>query len=192
MQDIDVKTFQNGIFKLRTRRFGTVAELLVQKLLSANKSRTIFHDLFDEANDHRIEVKFSTVNRVCDLTITPDTLLDCISTASEDRSVPYAEWERYRFGCNIQQIKRTEFDFLYYGLFFSDQIVIFRIPADQILTTKEISKYGGVNIGYSDKQHKGNIGEGQFFITNKTLPLHLEHYLYRSITYEQFLDIMKD
>lgn len=41
---------------------------------------------------------------------------------------------RYSFDCNIQQVKRKEFDLLYYGLFFADKIEVYK------MTSKEKAK----------------------------------------------------
>jgi hypothetical protein len=77
-------------------------------------------------------------------------------------------------------VKRAEFDILYYGLFFADCVVIFRINSDQI----------GSQIYYSDKQHKGNVGEGQFHINQDTLQIHLDRYLYQKLTYDKLLKLL--
>ena len=70
---------------------------------------------------------------------------------------------------------------LYYGLFFCDAIVIFRI------NSREIDS----QIGYSDKQHKGNVGEGQFHITPKTLKTHLFSFHYKTLTYDELLELLR-
>ena len=51
--------FRDGIFALRTRRFGTVAEIMIKKLVNASKSKNQFHDLYDEAVKSRIVCKFA-------------------------------------------------------------------------------------------------------------------------------------
>lgn len=183
MSKIDPEIFRRGIFNLRTRRFGTAAELLIQKLLGANKGRSQFHDLYDDEKSHRIEVKFSTVNTSSDEPINIKNLLTAIEKAGTERAVPYAGWQAYKFDCNIQQVKIAEFDILYYGLFFSDKIVIFKIDTDTIPNDRDIY--------FSNKQHKGNVGEGQFHINNTTLPHHLKNYLYKAIGYEDFLDLLE-
>ena len=183
MTKIDPEVFRRGIFNLRTRRFGTAAELLIQRLLGANKGRTQFHDLYDDRNSHRIEVKFSTVNTSSDEPINLANLLAAIEKAGLERAVPYSSWKNFKFDCNIQQVKIVEFDVLYYGLFFSDVIVIFRIDTDVIPNDRAIF--------FSNKQHKGNVGEGQFHINNTTLPHHLKTYLYKVIGYEDFLDLLE-
>lgn len=175
---------RDGIFNLNTRRFGTVAELMIMRLVQLTKGRNIFHDLYDDLKSHRVEVKFSTVRRKSDRTICPESVLDCIrDELAANRSVSFLD-DAYKdayFDCNIQQVKRNQFEVLYYGLFFSDLVLIFRIESAEI----------GPQIFYSDKQHKGNKGEGQFHINNKTIQIHLENYLYKMIKYDELLDLLK-
>jgi len=178
---MDGEILREGVFSLNTRRFGTVAEVLIQRLVKLGKGRSQFHDLYDDVNSKRVEVKFSCVLRKCEIPITKETVLQCIEAAtSEQRMVLFANWRSAQFDCNIQQVKRAEFDVLYYGLFFSDKVVIFRIESEEI----------GPQIYYSDKQHKGNVGEGQFHINDKTLQIHLDNYLYQQLTYDELLELL--
>lgn len=64
--------------------------------------------------------------------------------------------------------------------FFADCIKIFRIKSSEI----------GPQICYSDKQHKGNVGEGQFHINQDTLQTHLDTYLYQTLTYEELFQLL--
>jgi hypothetical protein len=178
----DGSLFRTGLFALRTRRLGTVAELLIQKLLGASKGRSQFHDLYDDRQRHRIEVKFATVNTSNSAPITVSNLVSAIKEAGTDRAVPFEEWSDYEFDCNIQQIKPSEFDILYYGLFFADHIVIFRADKGSIIADDAVK--------FSDRQHKGNVGEGQFHINNQTLNHHLHRYLYKVMDYDSFLDLI--
>jgi len=183
---MDGKTLRSGIFALRTRRFGSVAECMVKRLRKYGRAKSLFHDLFDEKTGQRVEVKFSTVQQKAKRTVTDETVLNCIKDAiSEREPVPFANWRSSRFDCNIQQVKRREFDVLYYGLFFSDCVRIFRINSPDIKTRKD-----GGRIGYSDKQHKGNVGEGQFHITEKNLPTHLERYFHKALTYDELYQLL--
>lgn len=182
MSNIDPILFRRGLFNLRTRRFGTAAELLIQKLLGAAKGRSQFHDLYDDELSHRIEVKFSTVNASSEEPITLKNLLAAITLAGVERAVVFEQWADYRFDCNIQQVKTAEFDILYYGLFFCEVIVIFKIQSTALPAD--------CGIFFSNKQHKGNVGEGQFHINNNTLPHHLKNYLYKIISYQDFLDLL--
>ena len=171
---------RDGIFALNTRRFGTVAEIMVKRLKSLGKSQTIFHDLYDTDTKQRVEVKFSRVGQNLDK-LTENNLLECIlKEQGTDRRIAFNNWTRHRFLCNIQQVKRSEFEVLYYGMFFDDFVKIFRITPDQIDSS----------IGYGDKQHKGNVGEGQFHITEKTLQTHLDRFYHHTLTYQELLDLL--
>jgi hypothetical protein len=183
---MDGERLRDGIFALRTRRFGSVAECMVKRMLKCSLARSLFHDLYDPTLQHRIEVKFSVVQKKAERTVTEQTVVRCIEEATaEKRMVAFSDWQHQRFDCNIQQVKRAEFDVLYYGLFFSDCIQIFRIESKDI---NENSRGG--RIYYSDFQHKGNVGEGQFHINSGTLQVHLDYYLHRTLTYEELFQLL--
>ena len=55
-------------------------------------------------------------------------LLAIEGAKTENRMVAFACWEGVKFDCNIQQVKKKQFDILYYGLCFSDAIVLLKIP----------------------------------------------------------------
>ena len=174
-------TLRDGIFALHTRRFGSVAEVMIQRLIQAAKARSLFHDLYDDNQKHRIEVKFSRIQKPSETTVTEATVLQCIAEATAaNRMVPFSQWQQFNFDSNIQQIKRTEFEILYYGLFFADCVKIFRIESSQI----------GSQINYCDVQHKGNKGEGQFHVTHRTLAVHLRDYYHKSLDYDELYQLL--
>lgn len=178
---MDGVTLRDGIFALHTRRFGSVAEVMIYRLIKCGRSRNQFHDLYDDAANHRIEVKFSKVQKAAESVISENTVLKCIEEATSlQRMVRFNQWKRNTFDCNIQQVKQAEFDVLYYGLFFADKVLIFRIHSQEI----------GRKFSYSDKQHKGNVGEGQFHINQDTLQLHLDNYLYQQLTYDELYKLL--
>jgi hypothetical protein len=184
---MDVNTFRDGIFSLRTRRFGSVAECMIKRIKNLDKAKSLFHDLYDNTSNHKIEVKFSVVLKKSECTVNENTVLKCIEDAvAENRAVKFADWSNEKFTCNIQQVKRTEFDVLYYGLFFADEIKMFKVMSGDVKTNEE-----GGWMNYSDKQHKGNLGEGQFHITEKTLDRHLTTTLFNTISYEQLYELLK-
>ena len=177
---MNLEKFRNGIFSLRTRRFGAIAEFMIEALYKFHRSKNQFHDRYDDVESKRIEIKFSTVMKASDAKITMDNLIEQILAANiSDRALKYTEIENdidaFDFDCNIQQIKRVEFDVLYYGLFFADKIAIFKMTSEEVGKAK----------GYSDKQHKGNLGEGQFHINNLTLKWHLENNLVQWLGYDE-------
>lgn len=173
---MDGLAFRDGIFALHTRRFGVVPELMIQRLAGLGAARTIFHDLHDDLLQERVEVKFSRVLRSHEAPITYANLVAAVAAQrAEARMVMYAERTSVRYDCNIQQVKRAEFDLLYYGLFFADRVLIFRIRPSEIDS----------RIGYSDRQHKGNVGEGQFHIKPTSITHHEQHHLFKSLTYDE-------
>lgn len=177
-----IQTFRDGIFALRTRRFGKVAELMIQKLGNFSNPTDNSYDLYDAQKGQKIEVKFSTVMRKNAKEITEENVIDQITQANLNiRILSSAEAVNNVFNCNIQQVKPYAFDILYYGTFFQDTIYIFRIPSSEIKESP---------IGFSDKQHRGNLGEGQFHITNESLAYHLKHYFVTKLTYEELYQIL--
>ncbi|MCW5908149.1 MAG: hypothetical protein KIS94_09840 [Chitinophagales bacterium] len=169
---------RDGIFSLNTRRFGTVAESLIKILANASWGQNINHDLYDAKEMKRIEVKFSRALASNKHTIKDDNILEQIINADDKaRMFNAKDWKKHSFDCNIQQIKRKEFEILYYGIFFADKVQVFKITPQQI----------DRKINYSDKQHKGNIGEGQFHINNLTYQYHLDNFLEIELTYAQIL-----
>ena len=179
MKDI-VREFRDWIFALRTRRFGTVAEHMIEALYQLDKSQSQFHDRYDDINDSRIEIKFSTVMKENEARISSKNLIDqSIKANLGNRAMHSAEINNYGFDCNIQQIKRTEFDVLFYGLFFSDRIAIFRMSSDEVLSCP----------GYSDFQHKGNEGEGQFHLNQRTIDWHFENTFVQWLTYDELFNM---
>ena len=178
---MDGDTLREGIFALHTRRFGTVAEVLIQRLVRLGKARSLFHDLYDDIANKRVEVKFSRALKKSEVLVSDATVLQCIESAtSEKRMVAWKNRKTVEFDCNIQQVKRIEFDLLYYGIFFSDCVAIFHIKTEDI----------GRAIFYSDKQHKGNVGEGQFHINQDTIQIHEDSYLYHTLTYDKLLELL--
>ena len=65
---------------------------------------------------------------------------------------------------------------------FSDVVLIFSINLNAKI---------GHEIKYSDRQHFGNVGEGQFHINDRTLQYHLDNFLYKKLTYDQLLKLLK-
>ncbi|MGT2866540.1 hypothetical protein [Streptococcus fryi] len=132
-EDDDLIKFQKGIFNLETIRFGRLPEIMLSKLYTYNFSGVKEYDLIDVATQKKIEVKFSCVRKKEIEPITPENILEtCLKSAdgNEDRKVHSSDLQE--FDCNIQQIKPDQFDVLYYGLFFSEKIYIFKVDCEWI------------------------------------------------------------
>jgi len=172
----NIQKFRDGIFALFTRRFGVVAELMIERLFKFEKSKNQFYDRYDNINKKRVEIKFSRALKANEKTITIANIIEQIFNANvEKRMFSSDEVKIYNFDCNIQQVKVTEFDILYYGIFFSDKIAIFKINSERIVDCPDGSAY----------QHKGNEGEGQFHLKSENYDYHIKNHFDRWITYEE-------
>lgn len=177
----EIREFRDGIFALRTRRFGTVAELMIEALYGFGGSHNQFHDRYDEGMNKRIEIKFSTVMKSNEAVISQCNVIDQSKKANlGNRALRSTDMYNYDFDCNIQQVKRLEFDVLYYGLFFADRVAIFKMNSDEILSC----------FGYSDRQHKGNEGEGQFHLNRNSIDYHMQNHFVQWLTYEELYDLL--
>lgn len=179
----NIKEFRDGIFALRTRRFGTVAELMIKFLYGFRDSQSLAYDKKNIDTDERIEVKFSTVMKENDDKIREDNAIEqCVKANLANRAMASFEVTKFNFDCNIQQIKCSEFDVLYYGLFFSDKIEVFKMMNLEVLSCA----------GYSNKQHRGNEGEGQFHLNQDNIEFHRTNFLQKVITYEELYKLFQN
>ena len=181
-----IKLFRNGIFLQQTSRFGRIAEIMIQKKYHFSKPpvKTTKYDLWDGNVNQRIEVKFSTVREKNNERITESTIVNqCLVAKFQNKPIAYAHRELKCFDRNIEQVKTGEFDILYYGLFFWDKILIFRIDTAGISAIP----------GWSSKMHRGKANkyiEGQFHITNDNVQHHIDNYLIDTLTYKQLYELV--
>lgn len=132
----DEKKLRDGIFNMNTRRFGKVAEFMIAKLYNFSiVYGTTKYDL-KSGTGMRIEVKFSRVEHTEENMNLENCLRVCMENANPtSRRISYIDFLKkgeIRFDRNIEQIKAYEFDRLYYGLFFEDQIAIFSMSSEEI------------------------------------------------------------
>jgi hypothetical protein len=168
---------KDAIFNLSYKRFGSVAEIITKKLLGAELSTDNTYDLV--LNGARVECKFARAQKEAKIKVTEENIMEAIFS-DVNREVPYDTCEDYKWDCNFQQIKKDLFDVLYYGIFFSDCVVVYCIDSADI----------NENINYSNKQHRGNVGEGQFHIHQRNIGLH-DKYLYNILSYEELTECLK-
>lgn len=177
--DNKIERFKQGIFSLRTN-FGELAQLMLQKDMGFMPSEDNSYDLKDKSGK-RIEVKFSRAYKK-DVSINENNVIDlCSNSSIMVHNSSEAEESTSNYDCNIQQLKPNCFDYLYYGVFFADQIEIYKMHSSDIESFP----------GYSDKQHRGNKGEGQFHIKRTTYHLHKKHFV-KAMTYDQLYNLFSE
>ena len=90
-----IEEFRDGIFALRTRRFGTVAEIMVKWLYDLDESGSLAYDKRDRNSKERIEVKFSTVMKENDDKIRDDNVIEqCKKANLANRAMKSSETNR--------------------------------------------------------------------------------------------------
>ena len=184
----EIEKFRDGIFALHTRRFGTVAEIMIKKLYDFEyTTKDINYDLKGK-DGGKIEVKFSRVMKSNNEKITEENIIGQIMNAAggiEQRKMKSDEIGKYRFDSNMEQIKCYKFDVLYYGLFFSDVIEIYKIGTEEIKDCP----------GFSAKQHGKGIekssDEGQFHINQGTIEFHRKQHFVEKIDYKKLYNLLK-
>ena len=103
-----------------------------------------------------------------------------MNAATDSRVLAEADATEVTFDCNIQQIKPSEFDILYYGIFFKDKIVVFVAKSDVVPDMP----------GYSI-QHKGGT-EYQFHIKKTNYEYHKENHFYKELTYLELFNLFEN
>ena len=179
---MNLENFKKGIFQLPHKRFGTLCQIMINKLFIYSSPINNYHDLFDNNYSHRIEIKFSIVREKWKTLLKEDNVIECIENSFDgNKIIAFKDHINNNFDCSMNHVKPAEFDRIYYGLFFEDQILIFTMKSNDI----------GCGISYCDKQQKGGVGEGQFHISNKNKEYHLKNYFCHSLNYEQLYELFK-
>lgn len=172
-----LEQFKSGIFSLGTN-FGELAQLMIRELEKFTPADGKYFDLLDSSNQ-KIEVKFSRAKKKLKSLKKSNIIELCLNSVSDSRALTEADATEITFDCNIQQIKPSEFDVLYYGIFFKDKIVIFTAQSNDVPDMP----------GYSI-QHKGGT-EYQFHINKSNYAEHKKNYFYKELSYSELLNLFE-
>lgn len=172
-----LEQFKSGIFSLGTN-FGELAQVMIEELEKFTPADGKYFDLLDSDNK-KIEVKFSRAKKKLKALKKSNIIELCLSSASDSRVLTEDDARETTFDCNIQQIKPSEFDILYYGIFFKDKIVIFKVKSNNVPSMP----------GYSI-QHKGG-SEYQFHINKSNYAKHKKEHFYKDLTYLELLNLFE-
>lgn len=174
----NLNILKENLKQMAPRPFGeSVGEWLISKIEKKLKNRIdSSHDGIIEGN--RCEIKIS---RAFEKISNKLSFTEKLLTESSIKFVDSKS--NVKFDCNIQQVKPNCFDVIIYGVFFDDIIYLFKTDSNTIKSDK--------NIGYTDKQHRGNIGEGQFHIKRSNLNYHIDNFLYKKLDWNGLLKIVE-
>ena len=177
-----MKNLVSSICNLNTRKFGDVGEILMTKIIKGlEKSDDLSYDkkLKNKKGEIKVSRAFTRAKPITEENICEVLMQDNSVRLIEDKNKLKEKWD-----CNIQQVKPGCFDILWYGIFLKDAIYIFEISSESI--TKD------PNIQYSNKQHRGNTGEGQFHLKNSNIQYHINKYLYIKMDYNKLWALLNE
>ena len=177
-----MKNLVSSICNLNTRKFGDVGEILMTKIIKGlEKSDDLSYDkkLKNKKGEIKVSRAFTRAKPITEENICEVLMQDNSVRLIEDKNKLKEKWD-----CNIQQVKPGCFDILWYGIFLKDAIYIFEIPSESI--TKD------PNIQYSNKQHRGNTGEGQFHLKDSNIQYHINKYLYIKMDYNKLWALLNE
>ena len=175
MQQVEI--LKQNLLTMDPRNFGEkFGEAIFMELFpELEPSAVASHDA--DLAGSRVEIKISRAKKPKK----KEGLFENLLVRTGSSFVCHAASEKY--DCNIQQVKPKYFDLIYYGVFFEDGLYLFRATSEDIVSDPAVR--------YSDKQHRGNKGEGQFHINSKTLPHHMDKFFIRSVDWQEILKIVK-
>ncbi len=176
----DLDKFRMGIFNLSSARFGKVAKLMIQQLYDYSDPENKYYNLYDPSNKFRVEVGFSRAVNKPPLITKNNAISEIYNSAANSKKVIIeADLQSCIFRCNIQQLKLTHFDVLYYGIFFFDTIYIFKALTSELPLLP----------GFCSKQHESSIKEAQMGLTHANLDLH-KKLLITKLSYQDLYSLL--
>lgn len=185
--DLSADDFRDGIFLAPSRTYGEqYLEPIIRYKFGLLRSGSGNFDAKD-SNGTRYEIKGAKVLTQNEKSHTFESLYDAIVSHVE-ASMPKRANSTDEFASgetdavpNIQNVKRSDFDVLYYCLLFSDCMAIFKIKRDEI---ENIPGWSGKH-GRYDK-----LGEnGQFTISPARFKWHLDNTLVEICQWEEIAQI---
>lgn len=171
--------FKNGIVSLGNKHFGLINETLVKSLFDLQDSGHKHFDLKD--GQLRIEVKFSRAKRK--ERVGSGRPLDVIMRPRQDELIYLHEaLDGEPFSCNLQHIKPSEFDLLFYGVYFADRVLVFLLTKDDL--QDPLLCFG--------RQSLGNVLERQFRVDNRNLAYHMRNYLLLTLSFSDTFHLFNE
>lgn len=196
------------------KKTGTLFEVVERHMHQMTKGRDVSHDALHGTD--RVEIKGSRVITQKNAAQATN-LFECL-LGEERYFAPVHQALVLSYDCNIQQVKCRSFERILYCLYFADAIVECEMSTAQLQafiedkatgvcghvgaavlsdaagTTTDAAKRCAIEkmqLAYSDFQHAGNEGEGQFHIKPSNILYHLVRHCKRVYSYSEFADVLK-
>ena len=171
-------SFIKNLFSLSPRPFGDMGEEIVKMVipsLSERKDHT--HDASE--NGKRVEIKCSRALLSRKVNCLQDLLIEDFSVRAASLDQIISEG---RVDCIFEHIKTRYFDDLYYSIFTSDMLLVFKISSTELIEDK--------NITFCNRQTRDAEGDGQFHVKKNNIEYHIKKYLVKEVTYDKLCDII--
>ena len=171
-------SFVKNLFSLSPRPFGDMGEEIVKMVipsLSERKDHT--HDASE--NGKRVEIKCSRALLSRKVNCLQDLLIEDFSVRAASLDQIISEG---RVDCIFEHIKTRYFDDLYYSIFTSDMLLVFKISSTELIEDK--------NITFCNRQTRDAEGDGQFHVKKNNIEYHIKKYLVKEISYGKLCDMI--
>lgn len=169
---------RNGIVGLGSSPFGTADETISRAVNGFEHYTGTDFDNIDPATGDRIENKGSRAYLAGDV-CHEDTLAFCLQEANSQKALATSTEDQRYYNCNINSLKVELFDWLYYTLYFSDVVMFFRMPCDDLEKQYCYNKQGNSN--------KKSV-EGHMYINAGNLQHFMNKYHYLTLTYDEIAE----
>lgn len=208
------ETLLSQLLQRSPKKTGTLFEVVERHMHGMGKGLDVSHDAMHGTD--RVEIKGSRVITQKNAAAATN-LFECL-LGEERYFAPVNQALVLSYDCNIQQVKCRSFERILYCLYFADAIVECEMSTAQLQafiedkatgvcghvgaavlsdaagTTTDAAKRCAIEkmqLAYSDFQHAGNEGEGQFHIKPSNILYHLTRHCKRVYSYSEFADVLK-
>jgi hypothetical protein len=184
----EAKAVRDGLFSAPSRTYGEqYMEPFLRAAYGLDRSGSGDFDAMNTSTEERYEIKTAKALTRGPIARKGDSLLTRILAETQatqlHRMVKHADRYRLDYNANIQNVKRDHFEFLLYGVLYSDLVVVFQAPVDRI-------KQPDIPM-WSDKHGRYDaLGKsGQFNINKNTVAIHEERFLQDVFDYGEVADV---
>jgi hypothetical protein len=179
------ETVRNSIFLASSRTYSeTYMEPLLRRKYNLTKSVDNSHDAINQFKEHGELKSSKTLRKVYPKRKEKSLLNQIISiqeTTETNRMIPFADCKTADYLSNIQNIKRDDFEYMYYVLLFEDCAKIFFIKSEDV---EKVPNWSPKHGRYDE------LGKsGQFPIDKSNIQYHLNNHLIDTMTWIEITDI---
>lgn len=165
----EVRKIKSMLTTMPSRKLGTVMNKYIRNVVGD------FDDCVDKTSFCTATAKRIQLCNSCHY-----NLIQYIEELSNNVLASYCEESIY-FRSTFGQLRPDEIRNFYYGLLFEDSILIFKGTGGDIKNFPTFKKC----------QHRDNLSECQFYLNKKHLSYHVEHYLFKKLSWDEFVSQLR-